>query len=59
MIKQMKKVKKIQPPREFYTSDDIRFILGRTAQQNDDIVREVQSINDNVWWFWWYVNFKK
>ena len=52
MIKHMKKdMKKVQSPREFYTSDDIRFILGRTAQQNDDIVREVQSINDNVWWF--------
>jgi predicted ribosome quality control (RQC) complex YloA/Tae2 family protein len=49
-----KKNKKVGPPREFETTDGdetIRFILGRSQDQNDIMVRNAKRENQNYWWF--------
>jgi len=49
-----KKNKKVSPPREFETTDGdetIRFILGRSQEQNDLIVRNAKKENPNYFWF--------
>ena len=43
--------KKVQSPREFVTNEGTRFILGRTQEQNDSIVRQYMKENQNFWWF--------
>ena len=50
----MGKNKKVQPPREFETTDGeetIRFILGRSQEQNDIMVRNAKKENPNYFWF--------
>ncbi len=49
-----KKNKKVSPPREFEITDGdetIRFILGRSQEQNDLIVRNAKKENPNYFWF--------
>lgn len=40
-----------KPPREFKTLSNIKFIIGRSAKQNSEIVSKCKKLNQKYWWF--------